>query len=566
MLQAIHDGQMDADTALQETARREDLLLTETADIADRNHLDPAYWLVANGVMEVKVAIRAGQIFHGKSGIVEDTHGNRAAFVGSLNETLSGWRHNWESVHIYTDGATIEHLEATETEFQTLWANQASGLSVVSLPAYYRDFIVERAPASPPEIKSVRETGGGYRVNDYWQGIYAALADDPDSTVATIPATLWPHQERFRRQNTGEAPVRRLIADEVGLGKTLPAGIILKTRLNQGKAARSLVIAPKAAAGQWQSELLMKFAINAPIIDAQVQRYRDGRAEPAAAPPWNAPLAIAGSQWLVRNSERFLRTCGNYDFIIVDEAHRARFRDVDHEQRRRPNQYLKLLNALSRRTRELLLTATPMQLNEVELWALLKLLAPEGWDEAEYRRFHQPEPPDPAEWKYRRDLWLKTGPPETGDFLLASDHDDYLNAAGRIPQDEEDLTILMYDADLDDTDLDELAESEPDAGSLLTRANLELLLQAADEADASSRQDTKRQRLGGVIRDLRRQGHRHIRLFTQSRDTQSWLAGYLRQAGHYIKELYGQDHQLGDQGPRLEKCQQQKRGIRIGAN
>ena len=94
--------------------------------------------------------------------------------------------------------------------------------------------------------------------------------------------------------------MRRLIADEVGLGKTLPAGIILKTRLNQGKAARALVIAPKAATGQWQSELLMKFAINARIIDAQVQRYRDGRAEPAAAPPWNAPLAIAGpSGWCV---------------------------------------------------------------------------------------------------------------------------------------------------------------------------------------------------------------------------------------------------------------------------
>ena len=256
----------------------------------------------------------------------------------------------------------------------------------------------------------------------------------------------------------------------------------------------------------------------------------------------------------MRNSERFLQTCGNYDFIIVDEAHRARFRDVDHEQRRRPNQYLKLLNALSRRTRELLLlTATPMQLNEVELWALLKLLVPEGWNEAEYRRFHQPEPPDPAEWKYRRDLWLKTGPPDTGDFLLASDNGDYLNAAGRIPQDEDDLTILMYDADLDDADLDELAESEPNPGNLLNRANLDLLLQAADEADAISRQDTKRQRLGGVIRELRRQGHRHILLFTQFRDTQSWLAGRLRQARHYIEELYGQDHQLGDRGPRLEK-------------
>ena len=58
VLQAIHDGQLDAEAALQQTALREDLLLTETADIADRNHLELAYWLVANGIMEVKVAVR----------------------------------------------------------------------------------------------------------------------------------------------------------------------------------------------------------------------------------------------------------------------------------------------------------------------------------------------------------------------------------------------------------------------------------------------------------------------------------------------------------------------------
>lgn len=48
--------------------------------------------------MEVKVAIRDGSIFHHKRGIVDDTVGNRVAFVGSLNETRSGWRQNWESV------------------------------------------------------------------------------------------------------------------------------------------------------------------------------------------------------------------------------------------------------------------------------------------------------------------------------------------------------------------------------------------------------------------------------------------------------------------------------------
>ena len=667
VLQAIHDGQLDSEAALQQTAQREDLLLTEAADIADRNHLELAYWLVANGIMEVKVAIRGDRIFHNKSGIVEDAQGNRVAFAGSLNETLSGWRHNWESVDVYTESEGLAHLEAREREFQALWTNQATGLTVIDLPAYYRDYIVERAPSSPPEVRSVRERRQAYTVNDYWQGIYEALANDPDSTVATIPTTLWPHQERFRQQNVGSDAIRRLIADEVGLGKTLQAGVILKTRLNQGKAGRALIIAPKAATRQWQSELLMKFAIDAPVIDTHGSYYHNGRTEPAASPPWDVPLAIAGHQWLVRNAEQFLATCGEYDMIIVDEAHRARFRDVDLEKSRRPNQYLGLLHQLSRRTRELLLlTATPMQLNEVELWALLELLEPEGWNAAEYRRFYQYEPPDLSEWKYRRDLWRKTNPPDTDDFLLTSDNDDYIvsqlddpaalqgtldtmqqsapakqlmsrhtrellrhyrqqglldmpvpqrqardvtitmapeerqlydgikpliqrcyadrgitpqslgfittifrkrlgsstyayaqtlrNAANRIPQDADDWMTL-----LDDADLDELMDGETNA--LNNGANLDTLLKAADEAENLSRSDSKRHRLAAVITELSEQGHGHILLFTQFRDTQSWLSEHLRRAGNYVTELYGQDGHLGDRGRRLEVFRQQPDGL-----
>ena len=672
VLQAIHKGRLDAAAALCQTVSRENLRLTETDDLARQNHLQLAYWLVANGIMEVKIAIRAGHLFHDKSGIVADAHGNRVAFTGSLNETLAGWQHNWESINIFTDAANPEHLEAAEIKFQALWANQDPGLVIIDLPSYFRDYIKELAPTAPPEIAYVREPAPQYNVNDYWHKIYTALAEDPDSTVATIPTTLWPHQERFRQDNVNRPAVRRLIADEVGLGKTMQAAILLKTRLNQGRARRALIIAPKAATQQWQSELLMKFAINAPIIDTNTQSYRNGQTQPAASPPWNVPLAIAGHQWLVRNAQRFLATGGEYDFVIVDEAHRARFRDVDLENRRQPNHYLRLLQQLAHRTKELLLlTATPMQLNEVELWALLELLDPQGWNAAEYRRFYRQEPPDFAEWKYRRDLWRRHNPPETGDFLLTSENDDYLDrqlqnpdtlqatleamqqtaparqlmsrhtrellrryrrqgildapvpqreaiditiimtpperalydaikplvqqcysgrnippqalgfittifrkrigssthayaqtlrkAAARQLQDDDELAAIFDDADLD---LDEFADTDNPIGGLLNDANLELLIQTA-AAEELSYNDSKRQRLDAVIADLRLQGHRHILLFTQFRDTQSWLTAYLRQSGHYIAELYGQDSDLGDRGGRLEQFRRQPSGILI---
>ena len=272
VLQALHDGQIQAETALLQTHSWEDLFLTQPDEL-NRDHLELATWLVAQGIMDVKVAMRDPSIFHAKSGIVEDAEGNRVAFSGSLNETLFGWTTNWESIRVFNDRDGLPYLEPTEQEFQILWSDRANGLKVISLPKLYRDYIVERAPSSTPKLLRSRprlrpknETNAS---SEYWRNIRKALREDPDSTAATIPASLWPHQERFRRQHVDPgAPARRLIADEVGLGKTLQAGIILKTRLNQRLASKALIIAPKAATGQWQGELLMKFAIDAPIIDA----------------------------------------------------------------------------------------------------------------------------------------------------------------------------------------------------------------------------------------------------------------------------------------------------------
>ena len=671
ILQALLDGQIQAETALLQNHNREDLLLTQPDDLS-RDHLELATWLVAQEIMEVKVAIRDSSIFHAKCGIVEDAEGNRVSFSGSLNETRSGWATNWESVHVFNDKDSRPHLQSDEEDFLSLWNNRATGIRVISLPKLFRDYIVEKAPPGTPKLlrpkPRLKPVTNPDLSSDYWANIRKSLREDSDSTAATIPASLWPHQERFRQQHAHSAtPVRRLIADEVGLGKTLQAGVILKTRLNQGIAKKALIIAPKAATKQWQGELYMKFAIDAPIIDSNSRAYRDGHAEPAGQPPWDVPLGIASQQWLVRNADQFLQSCGDYDLIICDEAHRARFRDVDDDTRRQPNQYLRMMYRLCRQTRELLLlTATPMQMNEMELWALFGLLEPEEWNEYEYRRFYQDTVPDIPEWKFRRDLWRKSNPTARASGILSSENDDYIesmlqdtavikqtmnimedsaparrlmsrhtrqflrqyreqgllnapipsrrvrdtvitmtteeralydeitevvqrcygdrdisqqslgfirtifrkrfgsstyayaqtlrNAAERRLEDNDDWTIM-----LDDADLDENQESTADA--LQKIRNVDFLLKAAEEAERLSHQDTKRSRLNDVIRDLREDGHSHILMFTQFRDTQKWLAEYLRMTGHHVTELYGQDHVEGDRGERLAAFRKEDQGI-----
>ena len=80
-------------------------------DTGTADALELLAWMVGRGILDVKVAvpcdadgkpIPAGGIFHEKSGIIEDRGGDRIAWTGSLNETGAGWRHNWESISVYT--------------------------------------------------------------------------------------------------------------------------------------------------------------------------------------------------------------------------------------------------------------------------------------------------------------------------------------------------------------------------------------------------------------------------------------------------------------------------------
>ena len=107
--------------------------------------------------------------------------------------------------------------------------------------------------------------------------------------------------------------------------------------------------------------------------------------------------------------------------------------------------------------------------------------------------------------------------------------------------------------------MDENHESTGDA--LQKIRNVDFLLKAATEAERLSQQDTKRDRLKGVIRELREDGHSHILMFTQFRDTQKWLTEYLRGTGHHVTELYGQDHVEGDRGERLAAFRKENQGI-----
>jgi SNF2 family DNA or RNA helicase len=152
---------------------------------------------------------------------------------------------------------------------------------------------------------------------------------------------------------------RVLLADEVGLGKTIEAGMVLKEYLLRGMADRVLILTPASMVGQWLEELAAKFDIRlASTYDSLL------RNQPAVF--WSQARVVASIATARRPEHLALLAGQHYDLVIVDEAH--------HLKNRR-SQNWKLVNQLNKRFL-LLLSATPVQNSLVELYNLLTLLKP----------------------------------------------------------------------------------------------------------------------------------------------------------------------------------------------
>ena len=100
--------------------------------------------------------IPADGIFHEKAGIIEDRGGDKIAWNGSLNETPSGWRHNWESINVYTSwGPEPNRVADEESNFARIWADKSKRLIVLDVPAAVRRDLMRFMPASdmPSRLK-----------------------------------------------------------------------------------------------------------------------------------------------------------------------------------------------------------------------------------------------------------------------------------------------------------------------------------------------------------------------------------------------------------------------------
>ena len=180
---------------------------------------------------------------------------------------------------------------------------------------------------------------------------------------------LLPHQLYIADEVARRFTPRVLLADEVGLGKTIESGLIVHHRLHRGMASRVLVLVPESLVHQWLVEMLRRFNLSFTVLDAQ--RHEELEDAGHENPYESAQLLIVPITTLSGSSERAEQAlAAGWDIVVVDEAHHLEAESAEYT----------LVEALGRASEGLLLlTGTPESLGLESHFARLKLLDPDKY-------------------------------------------------------------------------------------------------------------------------------------------------------------------------------------------
>ncbi len=391
------------------------LAATLLANLADRqgwpesveNGLVLLAWMLKAGCLEIRVALRRHRktgaalpygsrvdgYVHEKWAVFTDADGHRLIAEGSLNESRTALEINAENIGVHGDWWGPQEAVRADLyagDFETIWENRDPGLYVLDLPLAVRERLIEIAGivTRPKEIDGSSELPpdvAGPSAREWLQ--FAILREAPRMPngrfvgMATAPVAPWPHQAIVARRLITAYPYSFLLCDEVGLGKTIEAGLALRSLILSGLARRVLIAPPASLARQWQDELASKFFLRfgRALSGAQVRHlYKHPLEEQLPAKSVFSPACVIVSTGLVRRKERQQELAGQtWDIALVDEAHYARRSNSTAGlvvQPRYGDLYRALEQTLRPRTRALwLATATPMQLDPIEVYDLFRL-------------------------------------------------------------------------------------------------------------------------------------------------------------------------------------------------
>jgi len=326
------------------------------------------YNLIKSGKLQIKVLPNdVFGLIHGKAGVITFKDGKKTAFIGSVNETYSGWRLNYE---ILWEDDSEEGVKWVQEEFDYFWN------SPFAVPL--SEFIVE-------DLKRISERKV-IKTIDEWKRNPESASVVIESPVYRQELGLWEHQKYFvslvfNDHQNHEA--RYILADQVGLGKTIQLALSAELMALHGDKP-ILIIVPKTLLWQWQDEMLNLLDVPSAVwngkewIDENGIKYPSKDERDILRCPRR--IGIIPQSLIISKSEQIQYLLSlEYECVIVDEAHRARRKNLGpgkENEKPDPNNLMKFLLEISKKTKSMLLaTATPVQLHPIEAWDLLYILA-----------------------------------------------------------------------------------------------------------------------------------------------------------------------------------------------
>lgn len=336
---------------------------------AEAEWLHRLYDLLTSGKMEIKVLPdEIYGLMHGKAGVITYEDGHRVAFIGSMNETKSALTTNYEIV--WEDDST-EAADWVQNEFDFFWNHRAS----VRLSDFVVSDIKRIANRHPLTLKGWREQEK--------PEVAAVAAEEP---IYRNEFGLWAHQKYFVmrafEEHKTKGGARLVLADMVGLGKTLQLAMSAKLMALYGDKP-ILIIVPKTLLYQWQDEIHTMLDMPSAVWTGKCWRDENGFDYPSDSIqgilkcPRKIGIVSQGIITAKTESAEFLKQL-RYECVIVDEAHRARRKNIGKDPncfRAQSNNLLRFLDEITFQTHSMLLaTATPIQIDPIEAYDLLEAL------------------------------------------------------------------------------------------------------------------------------------------------------------------------------------------------
>ena len=221
-----------------------------------KRRLEILAWMAATGTLEIRVvlprddhglpipAAQSSDYYHPKSGIFTDAEGNRLAFTGSVNESAQAWLHNYEEFAVYRSwGEGASYLPAVMGRFNRLWEDKDPDWIGLDIPSAVTQRLLQFKPDQAPEFDPL-ETPAPEQIDDIASPAIPQATRDklliqfvrdapfmPAASgigIATAAIAPWPHQTRVADEVIRDYPRRALFCDEVGLGKTVEAGLVIR--------------------------------------------------------------------------------------------------------------------------------------------------------------------------------------------------------------------------------------------------------------------------------------------------------------------------------------------------